>query len=145
VVSKSATVATFVLNLFVGTALQEMFAFMKKAQIMVHLLIINVVIPGVAQVFFSGLLSFLTFNIISFDSAVRKVFGLFVDNSINDNFTNLGYSSTYFVVNMGNLYLVLIYIIFKLVFTIATRNVKHERVAKVRNWLSENLFWEQVL
>jgi len=143
--SKSAVIATFLLNLLVGTALQEMFAFMKKSQIMVHLLIINVTIPGVAQVFFSGLLGFLQYNIIDLSPKVRYVFGLHIDDSVNDNFFNLGYSSTYFVVNMGNLYLLMVYIGFKLCFTRATRNAKHERVVKVRDWLATDLYWGTVL
>ena len=122
-----------------------MFAFMKKSQIMVHLLIINVTIPGVAQVFFSGLLGFLQFNIIDLSPYVRKVFNLHVDYPVNDNFFNLGYSSSYFMVNMGNLYILMVYIGLKLFFTWATRKAKHEKVVKVRDWLATDLYWGNVL
>lgn len=124
-----------------------MFGFMKKAQIMVHLLIFNVMIPGNAQLFFSGLLGFLTFNIINLSEHIRNVFHLHQDQSVNDNFFNLGYSSTYFVVNMGNLYLIMLYIGIKLLLSAATSRVtiKNEKVAKVRGWLEKDLYWSQVL
>lgn len=114
---------------------------------MVHLLIFNVMIPGNAQLFFSGLLGFLSFNIVDLSKHIRNVFHLHKDQSVNDNFFNLGYSSTYFIVNMGNLYLIMLYIGLKLLLTAATSRVsiKNERVARVRAWLEKDLYWSQVL
>lgn len=40
--------------------------------IMVHLLIINVKIPANAQMFFAGLLTFVTFDIIELGPYIRK-------------------------------------------------------------------------
>jgi hypothetical protein len=43
---------------------------------MVHLLIINVNIPANATVFFSGLLGFVTFNLIDIEEPIRKSLNL---------------------------------------------------------------------
>jgi hypothetical protein len=45
---------------------------MKKAQIIVHMLVINIDIPGVAKIFVGRLLSFVSFNIIDLSPLVRK-------------------------------------------------------------------------
>lgn len=75
---------------------------------MIHLLIVNVEIPTNAQIFFSYLLNFATFNIIELDEPIRKAGKLYDDVLINENFYNLGYHSSYFLINMGNLYIVMI-------------------------------------
>lgn len=59
---------------------------------MVHLLIINVKIPANAQMFFAGLLTFVTFDIIELGPYIRK--GLNLEDAemvVNDNFKSLGY------------------------------------------------------
>lgn len=69
------------------------------------------------------------------------MFNLYLDSSVNDNFYNLGYSSRYFVVNLGTLYLMMGYIILKVIFTVSTPCIKHEKFIKVRNWFAKGLFW----
>jgi hypothetical protein len=59
---------------------------MRKLTIMVHLLIINVKIPANAQYFFSGLLSFVTFNLIDLTPYIRNGLNLFDDELLNQNF-----------------------------------------------------------
>ena len=44
--SKLVVVANFLMNLFIGGSLSEMFASINKLQIMVHLWIVNVKIPA---------------------------------------------------------------------------------------------------
>ena len=44
--SKVVVVANFILNMVLSGVLQEMFAAMKKMQLMIHLLLINVVVPA---------------------------------------------------------------------------------------------------
>lgn len=55
-VSKAVIVGQFLMNLFVGSAIQQLFSSIRKLTIMVHLLIINVRIPANAQLFFGVLL-----------------------------------------------------------------------------------------
>ena len=61
---------------FLGGVLAELFGVMNKMQIMVHLLLINVAIPANARIFFSGLLSFVTFGLIDFEPTFRKILHL---------------------------------------------------------------------
>ena len=44
--SKVAVVVNFILNMVLSGALQEMFAAIKKMQMMIHLLLINVQVPA---------------------------------------------------------------------------------------------------
>jgi hypothetical protein len=60
------------MNLMLGGAIQQLFSAIRKMTIMVHLLIINVKIPANAQMFFAGLLSFVTFDIIELGPYIRK-------------------------------------------------------------------------
>lgn len=44
-------IGNFILNLFLGGVLSEMFAVMSKLQIMLHLLIVNVSVPPQTMIF----------------------------------------------------------------------------------------------
>lgn len=59
--SKAVVVLNFALNFILSGALQQMLSAMKKMQIMIHLLLINVQIPPACQIFFSSLLSLVTY------------------------------------------------------------------------------------
>ena len=106
--SKAVVIANLFMNIFLGGALQELFSAMAKMQIMVHLLIVNVKIPANATIYFNGLLSLVTFNIIDLTPSIRKALSIPKNNEvkINDNFTALGYNSSHFIINMGNLVIV---------------------------------------
>ena len=60
----SALLLNFFINMLLGGALSQIFTTIKKVSLMIHLLIINVNIPANAEVFFAGLLGFVTFNLI---------------------------------------------------------------------------------
>lgn len=70
------------MNLFVGGLLAELFGLISKMQLMVHLLLVNVRIPANAQIFFSGLLSFVTFGLIDFEPTFRKILHLKLEEEI---------------------------------------------------------------
>ena len=76
-VTKAVLVSQFLMNLFIGSALQELFSAIRKLTIMVHLLLINVRIPANAQVFFNKLLEFVTFELIDSESIFRRSFNLY--------------------------------------------------------------------
>ena len=56
---------------------------MRKLTIMVHLLIVNVKIPANAQYFFSGLLSFVTFNLFDLTPYIRNGLNLYDEELLN--------------------------------------------------------------
>ena len=66
------------------------------------------------------MLSLATFNIIDLDVPIRKAGNLYDDEIINENFYNLGYHSSYFIINMGNLYIAILGLILMLLLTAAT-------------------------
>jgi hypothetical protein len=53
---------------------------------MVHLLIVNVNIPANAQIYFNGLLSFVTFSLYDIEEPIRKGLNLYNEQVLNDNF-----------------------------------------------------------
>lgn len=74
----------------------------------------------------------MTFNLIDLETPLRKGLNLFDEKIINDNFYNLGYHSSYSVINFGNMFIVIfIYIAFFMLLG-ATKKCKNERVVKLR-------------
>ena len=104
------------MNIFIGGAIQELFSAIRKLTIMVHLLMINVKIPVKAMVFFEVLLQFVTFNIINIEPYIRKGLNLYETEDIQTNVLKLGYTSNYFIINMGNVFIVMIYLVALLIF-----------------------------
>ena len=135
----------FFINLFLGGALQQLLGAIKKFAITVHLLITNVRVPTNAQLFFSGLLNFVTFNLIDLEGPLRKSFGLYDDEIVNINFYNLGYHSNYFVINMGNMLPVMLYLLILLMLTGITSGIENERFVKFRTYIKERLAWGWIL
>ena len=70
--SKAIVVLNFALNMVLSGALQEMLASMKKMQIMIHLLLIEVQIPATCQIFFGSLLKLVTYELIDISPYIRK-------------------------------------------------------------------------
>ena len=64
--SKTFVIGSFILNIFLAGILQELFAHIHKLQIMIHLVIVNVLIPPHTMLYFNGLLNFITFQIFDF-------------------------------------------------------------------------------
>ena len=58
---KAVAIGNFVMNMFLGGILQELLSALSKLQIMLHLLIINVLVPAHAMIYFQGLLGLVTF------------------------------------------------------------------------------------
>lgn len=113
---------------------------------MVHLLLIDVKIPANAQVFFAGLMNFVTFDILEFlTPTIQDALNLYDTVEVDDNFANLGYGSNYFILNMGTLFLVMVYFVLLLIFYAATVNVTNPRFVKIRAKLTTGLIWNNVI
>jgi hypothetical protein len=143
--SKAVFASNIFLNIILGTALQELFGAMRKLTIMVHLLIMNVRIPANAQYFFAGLLSFVTFDLIDLGPYIVRVFNLYDDEMLNENLSDLGYGSNYFMVNIGSLLIVIAYLFFLLVFYASTHFIKHKKFMHYRNKMVEGLLWNKII
>lgn len=112
---------------------------------MLHLLIINVNIPANAMVFFSAMFGFVAFDIIEMEPYVRPMLNLWDEEVINDNFYNLGYPSNYFVINIGNLALGIVYFIVLYAFYAVTTKCEDGRFMRFRNRVVDGLFWNALL
>ena len=73
---------------------------------MIHLLLINISIPANASAFFNTLLSFVTFDLIPIKAKENKILG-FAQIPFSDQFKELGYDSSFSVINMGTMFFVL--------------------------------------
>ena len=137
--------ANLAFNFLLGGALSELFAAINKLQIMVHLLVINVQIPANAQIYFSVLLQLVTFNFIDTEDTMREMFGLFDEEELNPNFYYLGYHSMFFLINIGNLLIGLLYNIGCLLFILLTTCIENKKIVAWRNDLKKSMLWNSVL
>ena len=68
-----------VLNFVFSSAVQLMLSSIKKMQIMIHLLLMDISIPPNVAVFFSAFLQFVTFNMINLEPSTRRFLKLYDD------------------------------------------------------------------
>lgn len=68
-----------------------MLSAMKKMQIMIHMLLINVDIPPTCQIFFSSLLKLVTYELIDVSNYLRRALNLEEDRGFSPNFEQMGY------------------------------------------------------
>ena len=81
--TKLVVVFNFILQIILSGSLQMMFSAMKKLQIIIHLLLINVFIPPNDSMFFSTLLSLVNYNIINLEKPTRRILDLNYDQPYN--------------------------------------------------------------
>lgn len=145
--SKAVVVANFVLNMALSGMLQEMFAAMKKMQLMIHLLLINVVVPASCQMFFNSLLNLVTYNIVDFSPYLKR--GLKLDNDVAmaDNFDSLGYNSHFLILNMSNFFVAFVVILCIFAFIIATIPLtsRFPLLQNLRQRLMKKMMWAPIL
>lgn len=119
--SKTVLVFHFLVNLLLGSAIQQLFNSIRKLSIMIHMLIISVNIPANTQFFFAHLFGFVSFDIVEMEPFIRPLLRLYNDEVANENFYNLGYPSNYYVINIGNLAFGILYFILLYSFYIVTK------------------------
>ena len=76
-------VSTFIQNLLLGGVLSQLFSSIKKLQIMVHLLLTRISIPINAMIYFSGLLSVVTYDLINTEPFLRRMLNLVDEKDFN--------------------------------------------------------------
>jgi len=142
---KLIVVINFVKNLVIGGALSEMFASIKKMQIMIHLTMTNVNFPANAQIFMSGLFSFVTYNLIDLEGTMRRITGIEDTEQISPNAYFLGYHSVYLLVLISNVLIAILSVLGSLTLFFIAKFTKNERIVKYREELRKKLFWNGVL
>ena len=61
------------------------------------------------------------------------------------NVLKLGYTSNYFIINMGNVFIVMIYLVILLIFYLCTKNVKNQKLKLFRDDFTNGLIWNKIL
>jgi succinate dehydrogenase/fumarate reductase cytochrome b subunit len=123
-----------------------MLSAMKKMQIMIHLLLIEVEIPATCQIFFGSLLKLVTYELIDISQYIKNGLKLHDDVGFSENFEQLGYQSSYSIVLLGNLYIALIALILGIILFFSTRRcTSSERFNKLRAKLQSVLIWHGTL
>jgi hypothetical protein len=143
--SKAFVMGNLFLALFLGGILQEMFAHINKLQLIIHSVIINVMIPAHTMIYFNALFGFATFQIFNFRPMLTKIFALTEDVKIvSRNAYLLGYSSTFFVSNMNNIFILFLLTCFCGLFIYFARNSQNQRVQEYRRRTLNVLRWNGV-
>ena len=77
----------------------------KNIQVIVHLPLLNVVIPANAMIFFSVVFEIISFDPLDVEDWIADIFEIennLGPNYISPNFELLGYESAFFVINLGS-------------------------------------------
>ena len=89
-----------------------MLSAIKNVQVIVHLTLLDVIVPGNAQIFFGAIAEMVAFDPIELDELIDFGFRTRPEDDYElvglENFTQLGYESRNFLVNLGGLRLVLL-------------------------------------
>lgn len=87
----------------------------------------------------------MTFELIDSEPIFRRTFNLYETEDINSNLLGLGYVSNYFIINMGNVLIMLIYLFALLVFYHFSKNWQNQRLLRVRDFFTDGLIWNTIL
>lgn len=107
----------FILNLLMSTSMNQMLGSIKNLQVIVHLVLMNFIVPAVTQIFFAAVIQMIAFD--PFEGAgeyTKEYLSLEADDEedepvLAENFVQLGYESPYYLTNLGSLlYIVLAYL-----------------------------------
>ena len=104
---------TLVVNLFVGKSMNTLLSLIKNLQILVHLTLMQVLLPANSQLFMSVIFGSVTFD--PFDtSSLTASYYTPTDVEMNDKLDQLGYQSAACIINLGSC----LYFIFGQIFII---------------------------
>jgi len=91
----------FALNLLLAGSLSYIWSMIRAQQIIVHLPLTNIVLPGNAAYFFSFLMNIAAFDIIPTDELFDELFKYENKEPPTIQFGALGYETVYFIRNLG--------------------------------------------
>jgi len=113
-------------------------------QIVVHMSLVNISMPGNASVFFGYLLQIVAFDMVPTDDPYDAIFGFETSKPVSLNFELIGYESVYFIRNMGSMFLLILLTTFVVILYAATSCSKNVKVYKYRQMVKEKLFFNGI-
>lgn len=115
---------------------------MKKLQIVVHLILVNLACPSNAMFFYGILLKIVAFDVLPVDDYYDEAFELQESEAINPTFDNIGYESMYYVRNLGSMFLTFLLIpIGVIVLWPLKLCFKNHKVLQRRQKFIDGVFW----
>jgi hypothetical protein len=127
--------------------LNKLFGVIGFLQLIVFLPIVNVKFPAIAEEVNVELIQVATFQLIDTD----EIFPLILDldtkeeKPYNSRFNTCGFGGTNFVMTLGSLYIVFMWLLFKLVILATTCGFKNKYCLKVRHFFTSHLLWSEVI
>ena len=94
-----------------GSSMNAMLASIKNVQVIVHLSLLNVIVPANAQIFFGAVAEMVVFDpvdVSEYISAAKVFDAVFTDFEADPDFEQLGYESVFFDSNLGGLRFILV-------------------------------------
>ena len=93
-----------------GSSMNAMLASIKNVQVVVHLTLLNVIVPANAQIFFGAVAEVVTFDPVDVSEYIEAAKSLdpeFTDFEVDPSFEQMGYESVFFDSNLGGLRFIL--------------------------------------
>ena len=100
-----------VLNVLMNSSLGTLISSIKGLQVITHLSLMPMIIPANAQIFFNYIFQVVAFDPIDIQKPVEEYFNLEQSEEVElaSNFEQMGYESSYLLVNLGSLLLIFIF------------------------------------
>lgn len=97
-----------VLSILMNVSLNALISSIKSLQIITHLLLIPLIVPANAQIFFNYISAIVAFDPVDIQDWVDDYFELVQSDEaeLASNFVQLGYESSYYLSNLGSLLLI---------------------------------------
>jgi len=133
------------ISVYLKGSLQLLLESVKKIEIMMHMSLMSLAMPGNASIFFSYLFKIFGFDLIPTDGLYDSIFGFEESRPVSLNFELIGYESVYFIRNMGSAFLIIILALIVLLLLAVTSCSQSMTVHKYRTMVKEKLFWNGVL
>lgn len=96
-------------DFFFTFGISNLLASIKKMQIIVHMVLVNVSIPANAALFYAHFLEIVNFDILPTDGLYEYLFDLKEGDAISVNFEMLGYETIYMIKNLGSVFIFMMY------------------------------------
>jgi len=109
---KGVVVATFassaIVQLIISGSLNSIFGATRYMQLLVHMMLINIMLPANASIFFGSLLKIAGFDLVPTDAMFVYLFDI-EETPISTNFDYLGYETRQVLYNAGSLSLIIMF------------------------------------
>ena len=129
----------FVLNLLMSTSMNQMLSSIKALQVVIHLCLMTVIMPGNANILFGALAEFVAFDPVDVTDAINTMFDLEEEMELErDNFVQLFYESPYGLVNIGSLLFIIMFY-FILIIQLSIVAIMPCCHGKVKDWTKRRL------